>query len=50
MLVVEYTPEVARIHKEENGGVFTTNGKQYLLVGITGFNVGNNQQGKYYRQ
>jgi len=27
MLVVEYTPEVARIHKEENGGVFTTNGK-----------------------
>lgn len=50
MLVVEHTPEVARIHKEENGGVFTVNGKQYLLVGITGFNVGNTQQGKYYRQ
>lgn len=50
MLVVEYTPEVARIHKEENGGVFTTNGKQYLLVGVTGFNMSNTQQGKYYRQ
>ena len=50
MLVVEYTPEVARIHKEENGGVFTTNGKQYLLIGITGFDMSNTQQGKYYRQ
>lgn len=49
MLVVEYTPEVARIHKEENGGVFSTNGKQYLLVGISGFNLNNAQQGKYYR-
>lgn len=50
MLVVEYTPEVARIHKEENGGIFTTNGKQYLLIGISGFAPGNTQQGKYYRQ
>lgn len=50
MLVAEYSPEVARIHNEQNGGVFTTNGKQYLLIGITGFNMGNAQQNKYYGQ
>lgn len=50
MMVVEYTPEVARIHKEENGGIITTNGKQYLLVGITGFDGRNREQMKYYQQ
>lgn len=32
-LVVEYTDKVAKHHLPENGGVITSNGKQYLIVG-----------------
>lgn len=32
-LVVEYTDRVAKHHLPENGGVITSNGKQYLIVG-----------------
>lgn len=32
-LVVEYTDEVAKHHLPQNGGVITSNGKQYLIVG-----------------
>jgi hypothetical protein len=32
-LVVEYTNDVAKYHLPENGGVITSNGKQYLIVG-----------------
>lgn len=32
-LVVEYTDKVAKQHLPENGGVITSNGKQYLIVG-----------------
>lgn len=32
-LVVEYTDDVAKHHLLENGGVITSNGKQYLIVG-----------------
>ena len=32
-LVVEYTDKVAKQHLPENGGVITSNGKQYLIIG-----------------
>lgn len=32
-LVVEYTDKVAKHHLPENGGVITSNGKQYLIIG-----------------
>ena len=32
-LVVEYTDKVSKHHLPENGGVITSNGKQYLIVG-----------------
>lgn len=37
--VVEYTDAVKRIHNEKRGGVITFNGKEYLLVGVTGFRI-----------
>lgn len=44
ILVVEYTPEVSRIHNDKNGGVFQANGKQYLMIGILGYQKYNNDQ------
>lgn len=44
ILVVEYTSEVAGIHNEKNGGVFQANGKQYLMIGILGYQRGNEKQ------
>ena len=38
ILAVEYTPEIASIHNDSNGGVITANGKQYLMIGILGYN------------
>lgn len=36
--VIEFTPEVAKYHNDENGGVITdAEGKQWLVVGTTGF-------------
>lgn len=32
-LAVEYTPEVQSIHNDKLGGVITSNGKQYLIIG-----------------
>jgi hypothetical protein len=32
-LVVEYTDKVAKQHLPENGGVITSGGKQYLIIG-----------------
>lgn len=32
-LVIEYTDKVSKHHLPENGGVITSNGKQYLIVG-----------------
>lgn len=37
--VVEYTDAIKRIHNEKRGGVITSNGKEYLLIGITGFST-----------
>lgn len=37
--VVEYTNAIKRIHNEKRGGVITSNGKEYLLIGITGFST-----------
>lgn len=37
--VVEYTDAIKRIHNERRGGVITSNGKEYLLIGITGFST-----------
>lgn len=37
--VVEYTDAIKRIHHEKRGGVITSNGKEYLLIGITGFST-----------
>ena len=36
--VIEYTPEVAKYHKPERGGVFEANGRKWLLVGTSGYN------------
>lgn len=44
--VVEYTEEIKKIHKEDRGGVITSNGKQYLIIGITGTNF---SKGKQYK-
>jgi hypothetical protein len=37
--VVEYTDAIKGIHNERRGGVITSNGKEYLLIGITGFST-----------
>ena len=37
--VVEYTDAIKRIHNEKRGGIITSNGKEYLLIGITGFST-----------
>lgn len=37
--VVEYTDTIKKIHNEKRGGVITSNGREYLLIGITGFST-----------
>lgn len=46
--VVEYTPQVAKVHKESNGGVITANGKRWLVIGTLGFGGYNEEQRKVY--
>lgn len=46
--VVEYTPQVAKVHKESNGGVVTANGKRWLVIGTLGFGGYNEEQRKVY--
>lgn len=36
-LVVPYTDEVAKLHNDDYGGVVTSNGQQYLIVGTLGY-------------
>lgn len=50
LLAVEYTPQISRIHNDRNGGVVTSNGKQYLIVGTLGFQRGNQAQGQMVRE
>ena len=35
--VVEYTDDIKKIHKESRGGVITSEGTKYLVIGTTGF-------------
>lgn len=49
LLTVEYTQDVANIHNDKNGGVITSDGKQYLVVGTLGFARGNRAQGDMVR-
>ncbi len=49
LLCVEYTDGVKKVHNEDNGGVVTANGKQYLIVGTLGFDRRNSAQGDTYR-
>lgn len=49
LLTVEYTQDVAGIHNDKNGGVITSDGKQYLVVGTLGFSRGNRAQGDMVR-
>ena len=49
LLTVEYTQDVAGIHNNKNGGVITSDGKQYLVVGTLGFARGNRAQGDMVR-
>lgn len=35
--VIEYTSKVKKFHDENNGGVITANGKQWLVVGVMGY-------------
>lgn len=46
--VVEYTPQVAKVHKESNGGVISANGKRWLVVGTLGFGRYSEEQRKVY--
>lgn len=46
--VVEYTPQVAKVHKESNGGVISANGKRWLVVGTLGFGRYSGEQRKVY--
>ena len=46
MLAVEYTNKISKIHNNDRGGVITTNGKQYLIIGTLGFN-NREQQSNY---
>lgn len=52
LLVVEYTSDVASIHNDKNGGVLTSEGKQYLVVGTLGFPTGTGRgpQGVMFRE
>ena len=36
--VIEFTPEVAKHHREANKGVFNANGKKWLVIGTLGYN------------
>lgn len=49
LLCVEYTDAVKRVHNEDRGGIITSNGKQYLIVGTMGFDRTNPAQGNTYR-
>lgn len=49
LLTVEYTQDVADIHNDKNGGVITSDGKQYLVIGTLGFARGNRAQGDMVR-
>ena len=49
LLCVEYTDGVKKVHNDNNGGVVTANGKQYLIVGTLGFDKRNSAQGDTYR-
>ena len=37
MLVVDYTGDVEKLHNEDNGGIITSDGKKYLIVGTVGY-------------
>lgn len=43
-LTVEYDQRIQGIHNNELGGVITSNGKQYLIIGIMGPQKGNTAQ------
>ena len=51
LLVVEYTSDVANIHNDKYGGVLTSGGKQYLVIGPLGFpkGTGSGPQGNLFR-
>lgn len=48
-LVVEYTPEIQQIHNEDFGGIITSKGKRYLIIGTT-LAKGKNLESKYLDQ
>lgn len=52
LLVVEYTDDIANIHNDKNGGVLTSEGKQYLVIGTLGFPTGTGRgaQGNMFRE
>lgn len=50
LLTVEYTPEMAKLHNSDYGGVITSNEKQYLVIGTLGFSRGNVVQGNMVRE
>lgn len=37
MLVIDYTGDVDKAHNENNGGVITSDGKKYLIIGTVGY-------------
>lgn len=44
--VIEYTDKVKRIHPENKGNIISSNGKQWLVIGVIGF--GNKEQQRAY--
>lgn len=37
MLVIDYKGDVEKVHQEDNGGIITSDGKKYLIVGTVGY-------------
>ncbi len=52
LLVIEYTADIANIHNDKNGGILTSGGKQYLVIGTLGFpdGTGRGVQGDMIRK
>lgn len=50
LLCVEYTDKIANIHDDSLGGVITSNGKRYLIIGTMGFSSNNRAQGDSFRK
>lgn len=47
MLVIDYNSDVEELHQEGNGGVITSDGKKYLIVGTVGYGKAGKHSDKF---